>query len=163
MKNLIYIFLFFFSLNGVAQQFAEKEYYLIDSLVLEELSEPDLVLLNNSLKLYHSAKDDTNKINALNNICENMLHDAWVKYNMWVFDFTEEKLKTKHTTQTTFFFKKSLASSINNIGISYYEYGDIPKAIFYYKKSMKIQEELGNTIGIAYSLNNLANAVGLAI
>jgi len=125
--------------------------------VLEELSEPDLKLLDNSLKLYHSAQDDTNKINALNNICENMLHDAWVKYNMWVFNFIEGKLKAKHSTQTKRFLKKSLAASINNIGITYDEHGDIPKAIFYYKKSMKIQEELGNTIGIAYSLNNLAN------
>ena len=47
----------------MAQEFADKEYYLIDSLVLEELSEGDKELLKTSLDKYHSTKDDTIKIN----------------------------------------------------------------------------------------------------
>ena len=41
MKNFLYIILLLTSLRGIAQEFGDKNYYLVDSLVLEELSESD--------------------------------------------------------------------------------------------------------------------------
>ena len=43
---------------------------MVDSLVLEELSEVDRNLLDSCLKLYHKAEHDTDKVNAINVIVE---------------------------------------------------------------------------------------------
>jgi len=72
----------------------------VDSLVLEELSKDDEELLESSLHKYHSAKDDTNKINALNDICENMMHDDWSKYQFYQYKLIEETLKIQSSSKT---------------------------------------------------------------
>ena len=48
-----------------------------------------------------------------------------------------------------------MANSLNNIGAIYRNQGDIPKALEYYHKSLRIQEIIGNNKGIALSLNNI--------
>ena len=48
-----------------------------------------------------------------------------------------------------------LGGALNNIGYVYRNQGDIPKALEYYHKSLKIQEEIGDKSGIATSLNNI--------
>jgi len=52
-------------------------------------------------------------------------------------------------------YLSSLADALNNIGYIYMNQGDIPKALEFYHKSLKIEEELGNKKGIATSLNNI--------
>ncbi len=48
-----------------AQNFADKEYYLVDSLVLEDLSEDDWLLLDSCLEVYHKNEGDTIGINSI--------------------------------------------------------------------------------------------------
>ena len=48
-----------------------------------------------------------------------------------------------------------LANALNNIGYIYKNQGDIPLALEYYHKSLKIKEDIGNKKGIATSLNNI--------
>jgi tetratricopeptide (TPR) repeat protein len=139
----------------VAQDFADKEYYLVDSLVLEDLSEGDRELLNNSLKKFHLAKDDTSKINALTGICENMIHESWEKYNLWVYEFAKTKLTTRPSSKIKKKLLTVLSFALNNIGYVYKNQGNHPKALEYYYKSLKIQEETVNKPDIASSLNNI--------
>ncbi|MES2284560.1 MAG: tetratricopeptide repeat protein [Bacteroidota bacterium] len=47
------------------------------------------------------------------------------------------------------------ASALNNIGYVYKQKGDIPKALEWYKKGLKIREEIGDKYGIANSINNI--------
>jgi len=143
--------LFLISFNGVAQEFADKEYYLVDSLVLDELTKRDKQLLETSLKKYHSVKDDTNKINALNDICENMMHEDWEKYQFYQYELIKQTLKTINTKS----LKNSLADALNNIGFIYHHQGKNNEALDFYNRSLKIQEEIGNKKGMASSLNNI--------
>lgn len=64
-------------------------------------------------------------------------------------------------------YKKGIADASNNVGYAYMNLGDIPKALEFYHRSLKIQEELSvketdssavraSKIGIANSLNNIA-------
>jgi tetratricopeptide (TPR) repeat protein len=151
MKNLLYIILLLISFNGVAQKYADKAYYLVDSLVLEELTEGDKKLIDNSLKKYHSAKEDSSQINALDDICENMMHDDWSKFQFYQYELIKKLLKTNKTKA----LKKYLASSLNNIGLIYSNQGDMPKGLEYFHKSLKIQEEIGDKKGTAFSLINI--------
>ena len=47
------------------------------------------------------------------------------------------------------------SETLNNIGLIYKNQGDIPKALEYFHKSLKIREEIKDKLGIAYSLNNI--------
>ena len=52
-------------------------------------------------------------------------------------------------------YLSSLASALNNIGYIYNSQGDIPKALEFLHKSLKIKEEIGEKAGIANCLNNI--------
>jgi len=156
MRYIIYTILFLMAANGVAQNFADKEYYLVDSLVLEELTEGDRALIDSSLKVFHKAKDDTSRISAVNLIVEESWDDnVWPKYNKWVYNFVTLKIASHPPESMLRSLNISLAGALNNIGYIYKGQGDIPKALEYYHKSLNIQEEIGDKSGIATSLNNI--------
>ena len=61
MKYFIYIVIFLFPLFGFSQKYAPKDYYLVDSLNLDDIADNDKKLIESSLNLFHKAKDDTSK------------------------------------------------------------------------------------------------------
>jgi len=130
----------------------------VDSLVLEELSDGDKELLESSLKKFHEAQNDTSRINVLGTICENMIHEDWDKYQFFQYDLIQEALKSNPSKSNNKSLNISMASALNNIGLIYQDQGDIPKALEYYHKSLKIQEEIGNKEGIANGINNIGFA-----
>lgn len=157
-NNYLFIFLFWvvlFSQQTYAQTYANKSFYLVDSLDLSKLNKDDRLLLDSCLKEYHSAKHDTIKINALNGICENMINESWHKYQFFQLQFIETKIKTQEPKSTTIYFKKALSSALNNMGFIHMNKGGIPIALEYYHKSLKIDEEMGDKKGMAYSYNNI--------
>ena len=151
-----YIFLMPAHFNRLfSQTYGDKDYFLIDSLNLVELSESDRNLLNTALNSYHNAKHDTLKLDALEVITENLMHDVWVKYNVLVKKFVEQKLGENPTLFLKKRYLKSLASSINNMGVNCEQQGNLVDAILYFHKSLKIQESLNDLEGSATTLNNI--------
>lgn len=51
--------------------------------------------------------------------------------------------------------KKNLASALNNIGTVHDEHGDMPLALTYYQKSLKLREEIGDQRGISDAYNDI--------
>jgi len=141
----------------VAQEFADKEYYLVDSLVLEDLSEGDMELLKSSLEKYHSAKDDTSEINALSDICENMMHENWKKFQLYQYDIINLALTNSKSEVSRRTLEVSLSYALNNLGLIYKSHGDAETGADYYKKSLSLLEEHSDSNGIAGVLNNLAS------
>ena len=129
---------------------------MIDSLVLKELSTTDKQLVDSCLKVFHHAKDDTNRIRPIEFLVEQCWDDkVWPKYNLWVYSFVQKQLKIQQSKRITKKFKKAYASALNNIGYNFQYQGHIPKALEYYHKSLKIQEEIGDKKGVATSLTNI--------
>ena len=168
-KHIIYILLFLisfqsfsqnFGVKGVFQAYADKEFYLIDSLILDDLVEGDKKLLESSLKQYHQDKDDTSKINALSNICENMMHVDWAKYQFLLHKTIEESIERNKSGAIKLKLLNYLANSYNNIGIIYGDKELIDKEIWYYQKSLNIYEQLNDEQGIADVYNNIGFAYG---
>ncbi len=161
MKRVKYILLLIVILSllkdrqCVAQNYADKEYYLVDSLDLDALIETDRQLIDSCLRVYYKSKDDTSRINALNGICENMMHEDWSKYQFFQYDLIKKALTQKLTIKEKKSLKISLAACLNNIGFVYKYLGDISKALEYYHKSHKVKEEIGDKVGIAEILNNI--------
>jgi len=133
---------------------ADKEYYLIDGLVLEELLPSDRRLLDSCLMVYHTSKQDTDRIFSLNGLCDFMVHESWSKYQFVQYELIEEALKKYKEPEIVRILEISLSVSLNNLGLFYeHQHGDIPKALEFYHKGLKINEDLENNLGIALLLN----------
>ena len=155
-KNATILFFIVFSIAGLAQNFADKDYYLVDSLEIDKVSGSDKNLLDSCLTFFHQAEDDTNRLKAINSIVETSWDEnVWPRYNLWVYNFVQDKLKGDPNEKVKRKLMLRLAGSINNIGFFESANGNISKALEFYKKSLKIQEELGSKEGIAASLNNI--------
>jgi len=70
MRYLALILFLFFALTSFAQKFADKEDYLVDSLILEELSDNDKELLDTCLRNFKKAKNELAAGKALQKICK---------------------------------------------------------------------------------------------
>ena len=162
-KYLLLVSMFLFVIKSYGQTFADKNYYLIDSLDLEALSLKEQKLINTSLKLFHNAKHDTLKIKAINIIVEESWDDSvWPRYNQWLYDFIDDKLEnyTSSSNQKLFYNEKvslikSFGEALNNMGVYYSGRGDFDKALEFYHKSLNIMEEAGYKKEIAVALNNI--------
>jgi serine phosphatase RsbU (regulator of sigma subunit)/Flp pilus assembly protein TadD len=159
MRLLLYILI----LGGLFIATAVKgqtgpEFYLIQDLVLAELSDDDRQLLDTNLKHYHSASIDTVRIDILNFIIEECWNDkVWPKYNSIVLESTKKLLNEADLENKKMVtkLKTILAGALNNEGYYYKDLGDIPLALDYYEQSLKMDESIGNKEGVATSLNNL--------
>ena len=76
-KNILVILLLSILLQSFAQNFADKSYYLIDSLDISLLGEEDLILLDTTLKSYRQQTDEIQKIIILSDVCEKMVSQNW--------------------------------------------------------------------------------------
>jgi tetratricopeptide (TPR) repeat protein len=82
--------------------------------------------------------------------------DSSLKYNQLSMDVLESLLKITKSKELIKQIKNDIATSLNNIAINYTQLGDKKKTIEYIERSLKIQEELNDKVGIARSLSNLA-------
>jgi tetratricopeptide (TPR) repeat protein len=156
LRAIIYILLFFISFNGVAQKLADKEYYLVDSLVLEELSEGDKNLLENSLKEFHATKDDTSKIESLNQICENMMHQSWEDYQLFQHEMIVTHMTNKNLSEKEkFVYKKFLAHSLNNLSVISHIHGNVQASINFVNQGIAISLELNDSDAVATGYGNI--------
>ncbi len=127
MKLSLLIFLSFLTLISFSQQTR------IDSLLYK-------------LK---SAKEDTNKVNILNNLCRELSDINPQKANI----YGEQALLIAKKLR----FQKGIANSYNNIGIIYANFSNYDKALEYFHKSLKIVEKFDDKMQIAIIYSNIGN------
>jgi tetratricopeptide (TPR) repeat protein len=156
------IFLFFISTQtlliaqDVGLKYVDEGHYLFDSLSIEGLGEYDKNLLDSGLEMYHKAKTDTARINALVFISEEIYDPIWFQYNVFLKEECEDRLKNSSLTPKLFkFYKSILAGTINNYGYYNSNRGRPIEAMRYYKESLKILQEIGNRKASAQSLGNI--------
>jgi serine phosphatase RsbU (regulator of sigma subunit)/Tfp pilus assembly protein PilF len=160
LKYIIYILLFLLPLVGFSQNFADKEYYLVDSLVLEEFSEKEIAIIDSCLNLFHSSNIDTIKVNAISFMVESSSNfNLWPKYNRWLYQYVDSLLNKELSKKTQIKLLNIKAGTINNIGFVYGEQGDVEKQLFYYKKAMSIFKENNDLKGVAGALNNIGYVI----
>ena len=153
--------------TGIAGKYADKAFYLIDSMVLADFSQSDKIMIDSMLELYHAATHDTTKLNYLDYIIEECYDDAvWPKYNRWMHNKVQKLLSSTSLTESVKgSYLITLATAMNNFGYGNMNRGEFQQALEYYNKSLKIRMELRNssdsnimkkgTKGIATTLNNI--------
>jgi tetratricopeptide (TPR) repeat protein len=103
--------------------------------------------IDSLLKELPKAKEDTNKVNILNNISISYMSigpDKGIKFGKQAFDLA-----------TKFNFKKGQAKALNSIGVNYHSKMDIDKALEYLIKSLILSKEIGFKQLMAYTLGNI--------
>src|ERR1700752_4885755 len=111
-----------------------------------------------SLKLVlKNAKHDTIRCSVLNTMIEAELNDnVWSVYNKELKTICEKNLTSASLSESQKkFYLKQLADVHNNEGYLAMQQGDNAKAIEYYEKSLKINEEIGNKKGMGPTVNNI--------
>jgi serine phosphatase RsbU (regulator of sigma subunit)/tetratricopeptide (TPR) repeat protein len=109
-----------------------------------------------SLKLeLANSKEDTTKVNILMQLVESISDDnVWPAYNEQMLKISEKIVQSKIAIIRRK-GKKGLADAYNNIGYMYNNQGDIPNALDFFGKSLRMQEELGFKDGVAELLSNI--------
>lgn len=150
--------------NGLtAQTFADKKYYLVDSLELDKLSDEDKKIISSSLSKYHKATQDTLKLKYINNIIElSWDENVWTKYNAWMNKYLIQKLssvsiKDQKMSDEDRLMYSYLAATINNKAIITHEKGNYVEALNYYHECIAIQEQIKDSILLPEAYNNLGS------
>ena len=103
----------------------------------------------------NKTEDDTIKVNILLKLVEAISDDhIWPQYNDQMLKISEKIVQNKNVAIRRK-GKKGMADAYNNIGFMYNNQGDIPNALDYFGKSLRMQEELGDKEGIAELLSNI--------
>lgn len=152
--NIFFITLFLSLFNSISAQ-NSKDYYLLDNISIEEYSKDDQATIEHAMNKYHNAEHDSDRLNAIEIITENLMHEDWEKYNELVYSMGTELLKKTLPVKIKKRYEVTLARAINNKGVIYHQKGNIPEAIKFFHKSLAYQEKLGNKSGVAASLNNI--------
>lgn len=144
MKLLIYILFLLSPTIVLCQDYTDKNYYLIDELDIKSFTESDKILLDSCISNYHSTKNDTTKVRILINMCENMMNDHWKEYQFFTLNLIDSLQNKNQSKEYHEFYMNNKAICYGNIGVIYDDKGDIPKALDYYYKALKIFEGNGN-------------------
>ena len=159
-KNVVFLLVSIFLNTLNAQEIKLKNFYIIDSLKIEELDEYERVFIDSVLTLYHKENIDSNKIKYLDELVagleEYTYKDYWIEFNE-ILNIENERvfkggLKYKYYKGVYYY-----NLSIYQIGI-----GDSQNALISlesaasYFESTSDQEYLANiyqNLGIIYKFN----------
>ncbi|WP_377713547.1 tetratricopeptide repeat protein [Pseudofulvibacter geojedonensis] len=144
------------------QKYANKDYYLIDSLELDKLSDADKLILNKALTNYYKTDLDSLKLKHINSIIELSWDEKlWTRYNSWMNQYLTNKLKgvglSKKLTPENKLLFSYLAATINNKAIITHEKGNYVQALKYYHECIAIQEQIKDSVLLPEAYNNLGS------
>lgn len=157
--KLILIIILFIQMNAIcdAQKFADKKYFLVDSLILENLSVEDKKLIDSALNIYHHAKNDTSRIHAIIKIIDKSWDEnVWPRYNRWMYEESKKCLKKKINAQIEKRLNIFISSALNNFGVIALNKGKIDESLKYLHESLEIERKYSGERNIATSLSNIA-------
>lgn len=149
-RFLIVLFLVFVQLT-----YAQKDFYLLDSIDLSTYSDADKNLLDSCLSVYSGSSNDTIKIASVVALTEQLMHNDWVRYNVVLGDKVDELLKSNLSPREKRYYSEIRAGVANNNGVNAINTGEFDKAIKYLELSLVLDKELDRKQGIAYTLSNL--------
>lgn len=145
--------------DTITVEYADQQRYLLDSLDLTVLTDYDKNLLDSAIQLYHLAKHDTDKLQSLKIISENMYHEVvWPRYNDLMQKLAKDQLDQNNYTSENqrLLLLKYYSSAINNKGWLAQAQGQYEVALEHYQTCRKIQEENGFKGELGTTINNIA-------
>lgn len=149
--TLFLIYAFIGNKLSIAQQFADKQFYLLDSLDVNVINQNDRLIIDSLLGEYHKSKSDTTKLNQLTVLISNCEDDVWIRYNY----FLKEKAEDLFNSTGDINFKTFIASGYNNLGFYYFQLDKSEEAIKNFELAIKLSKEANDIKVIPTALNNI--------
>ncbi len=158
LKKCVILFVLLTNYNIKSQT---KNWYLIDSIKLNELSQFDKTLLDSILPLYHKEKNDTARINYISFLSENLQNgEMFSAYCDLIEKNTQILLEKKESTSKIIKFcyeKKILA--LSGKGYYYLIFLNQPSlALPYFYKALKLSKQINYTSSLASLYHNIGVA-----
>jgi serine phosphatase RsbU (regulator of sigma subunit)/Tfp pilus assembly protein PilF len=132
---------------------------LVSKISLGQNIGSDAEYIIDSLKyVIESSKEDTIIVNAYTE-WDNIIYASDpaldLELNEKILSICNKNLESGISGKRKDFFQSKKGNSLNNIGLIHRYAGNTEKSLDFFKKSIELEEELGNTEGIARSLNNI--------
>lgn len=143
-----------------AQEFADKSYYLVDSLVLEDFSEQDREVMEKYLSEFHATDDDTVKVGAIYKLISEITSSDWLKFNEVLCHISKQELEKDLTPEEERFHHIMLSTALSNRAYMYAIEGETDLAIEKDEEALNLSFQISDTLGIARGLNNLGVTYG---
>lgn len=155
---LILIFVVFSKVNLFSQKFADKKFYLIDSLILENHEADEIELLKINLKSFHATENEIQKIKSLSEITINSNDNTlWPRYNDIIIIKCEKLLQKKLNPKDKKVISNFLCDAYNDKAYHIGETKNKDKAIKYYGLAINIAKENKEKQKLLNCYNNLGN------
>jgi len=158
MIRLLLLLPLFIIQTSFGQKYADKDYYLIDSLELDKVSPAYKVLLDSNLTHYHNSKSDAERVYYVNLIVKQCWDEnIWPKYNEWVYQFTQEKLVGEENEEMIAYLLQAKAGAVYYVAWSHSTRNEYDQSLIKYQECKDIYEEIGDSIGVANILDNIGS------
>lgn len=82
--TLFLLCIFLGNKSAGAQNFADKQFYLLDSLDINAVNQSDRSIIDSLLGVYNKSKFDTTKLNQLTVLISSCEDEVWVRYNYFL-------------------------------------------------------------------------------
>ncbi|MGB1019177.1 MAG: histidine kinase [Chitinophagales bacterium] len=161
MKKILLILFTLTNFYVQAQKFADKEFYLIDSLVLENVDEFNKNLIDSFLAIYHKDEIDTAKLNTLSILVDECWDpNIWPRYNELLLQNSLDLLASSTDKTLRKSYQNYLGHSYKNKAYFFITGGSSLKAKEFYYLALEQFKETGNkqNIGELYSILALTHS-----
>jgi len=129
------------------------------ALRAQDVPSRETVMKTDSLNLvFKNALNDTTRTNILVALVDQLYlyyPDTIIPLSLKALEIADKNFNHAND-QEKHSYLISKAAALSNLGNKYGDEGDIPLALDYYVKSLKIQETIGDKLAIANLLNNIA-------
>ena len=155
MNRFLFALFLIISVSGYSQKYADKEYYLVDSLDYDNLSERSQIFVDWYLKYYHDATDDLYKVSAVYELVRNCYDImVWPVYNEWVHDFTLQKMEENLSDSLHRIYDQLNIGTIYYRGWHQYDQTNYDGAIATFLQCYDRYKAIDDSQGMANSLDN---------
>lgn len=155
MKKIPLFFFALFCAGLINAQFADKKYYLIDSLDLKTLGKKDLRKLDSLLKVYHTTSSDSLKLLTLDRLARLEDFNTWASYNKLLLTETRKFLSKNPAKAANKFLNQRLANALYNMNYYYSMVNAEDSALKYLKLSIEPFSKCNDKSGLADAYNAL--------
>ncbi|MBA3663891.1 MAG: tetratricopeptide repeat protein [Bacteroidetes bacterium] len=153
----ISLLLFLLCYFGGFSQYADKKYYLVDSIELSLLDKEDKNTLDSLITIYHQAKTDSVKLITLDRLTHLNDFNTWVKYNFLLLTETKKVLAKSSANLKNKFLNQRLGNAFYNMNYSYSMTNNEDSAYKYLGLSIEPFRKCGDQKGLA----DVYNALGI--
>lgn len=173
MRQLVLLIVFCASGSSFSQKFADKAYFIIDSLDISTLSKADSALVTERLDTYHNTSNGLQRIVKFSYIANDLENTSVrlayaIKALSRIRSFSEQKDKSLSNKQLHE-LRKAESNALMNFALVHSHLGNHHKSLTYLYEAKEISEEIGalkqlteillNIGGVFYDQSNLKESL----